>query len=227
MLKISPVDKNNPVPLYYQLKMLLLKEIQMATHPYNIPLPSEERIAKMCGISRTTVRQAINELVTEGWLCRVRSKGTFVPEGQRENNIAESSKKYGITVHWIGEQQQTEVLDFSTMSDPKAALLRPVNKANYTVTCIVKRKYCNGSPAAIFRIYQIRAYGLHPGIQQVRHMFRTTEAKPEDMKILKLEQSEPLQEIISTGFNHQGHVVEYTISRYCSSICRVEVKDCR
>ena len=82
MLENIKLDKTISLPLYYQLKMILLKEIQKENHPLNIPLPPEEKIASLCCVSRTTVRQAIRELVNEGWLYRIKAKGTFISDNQ-------------------------------------------------------------------------------------------------------------------------------------------------
>lgn len=225
MIEFTPLEKGNPVPLYYQLKTKLLKEIQKGTHPNNIPLPPEEKIAAMCGISRTTVRQAINELVTEGWLHRVKAKGTFISNGQIENSIMDCPQKYGISIHWNGKHIRSDVLEAVTMPAPCEPALSLANAANHTISYVLKRVSCDGQPAALFRIYQMNAFGMSPGIHRVRHMLRTIEANAEDMELLNLARCVPLQEVVSTAFNPQGYVIEYSISRCCGSKCRVEVED--
>ncbi len=72
------INKNIPIPLYYQLKTILLEYIKEHHHDFDIPIPAEVEISKHFAISRPTVRQAINELVVEGYLYRVKAKGTFV-----------------------------------------------------------------------------------------------------------------------------------------------------
>lgn len=72
------IDKTTPIPLYYQLKEAILNNIKDGTYPQGSMVPKEQDFCDGLGISRTTVRQAITELVHEGWLYRVKSKGTFV-----------------------------------------------------------------------------------------------------------------------------------------------------
>ena len=74
------IDKNIPVPLYYQLKELILEAINENKYTAGDVIPTEKEISSYYQISRTTVRQAIGELVQEGILYRVKSKGTFVAE---------------------------------------------------------------------------------------------------------------------------------------------------
>lgn len=66
------------VPIYRQIKDLILKEIE--AKPANSPIASERELAVKYDASRMTVRNAINELVEEGFLYRQKNKGTFVAD---------------------------------------------------------------------------------------------------------------------------------------------------
>ncbi len=66
------------VPKYYQLKGELLRLIEGAA--VGAVLPTERDLADRFAVSRTTVRQAIAELVVEGRLERTQGSGTYVSE---------------------------------------------------------------------------------------------------------------------------------------------------
>ena len=66
------------LPLYYQLKKQLLREIQEGRWQPKEAIPSERELIDAYGVSRTTVRQALADLVTEGVLYRQQGRGTFV-----------------------------------------------------------------------------------------------------------------------------------------------------
>ena len=72
------LDKNIPVPLYYQLKKQILFLIENAKIKEGELLPPENELCKMLNVSRPTIRQAFAELVNEGYLSRYKGKGTFV-----------------------------------------------------------------------------------------------------------------------------------------------------
>lgn len=72
------VDKNNLLPLYYQLKEDLRSMIQKGDWAPNMKIPSVREICEQNEISTTTAKQAIAELVHEGLLYSVQGKGTFV-----------------------------------------------------------------------------------------------------------------------------------------------------
>ncbi|GAX91729.1 GntR family transcriptional regulator [Effusibacillus lacus] len=74
------LNKNIPIPLYYQLKEKLTQMIQNGEMPVGSLVPSERELSERYGISRMTVRQALGELVKEGLLVREQGKGTFVAE---------------------------------------------------------------------------------------------------------------------------------------------------
>ena len=71
-------DTNTFVPLYYQLKQHIEAQIRSGTWQPGDQVPSEAVLGENFHVSRTTVRQALGELVNQGMLTRVQGKGTFV-----------------------------------------------------------------------------------------------------------------------------------------------------
>lgn len=65
-----------PSPKYYRLKELIREEY--SSWDPGAPIPSEAELCQTHGVSRTTVRKAIDDLVNEGLLYRIQGKGTFV-----------------------------------------------------------------------------------------------------------------------------------------------------
>lgn len=85
---MSTIDKRNPLPYYEQLAELLRREIgakQAAGELY--PLPSENELAEQHGISRATVRHALDELEREGWIYRQKGVGSFAPVRRIEQDL--------------------------------------------------------------------------------------------------------------------------------------------
>ncbi|MGH8875634.1 MAG: extracellular solute-binding protein, partial [Acidimicrobiia bacterium] len=73
-----PIDPHAPIPLYFQLKTLLLEEILEGRYPPGDRLPTEHELCALYGISRTPVHRALSELAEEGVILRHRRRGTFV-----------------------------------------------------------------------------------------------------------------------------------------------------
>ena len=68
-------------PKYQQIKEYIKKTINEKQLKAGDRFFSENELADKFGISRHTVRQAIGELVRDGWLYRIHGKGTFVGDG--------------------------------------------------------------------------------------------------------------------------------------------------
>ncbi|WP_057491422.1 GntR family transcriptional regulator [Streptococcus orisasini] len=69
---------NSQVPLYIQIKSSLKDKIKNNTYLVGQKIPTEIELEELYGVSRVTVRKAINELVSEGYLIKKQGKGTFV-----------------------------------------------------------------------------------------------------------------------------------------------------
>lgn len=77
-------------PIYRKIKELILQEIE--DKPANSPIDSEREMAARFDASRMTVRNAVNELVEEGFLYRDKNKGTFVADRKflKKNTAAQT-----------------------------------------------------------------------------------------------------------------------------------------
>ncbi|MGQ9500579.1 MAG: GntR family transcriptional regulator [Anaerolineae bacterium] len=72
------IDKASPLPYYQQLADLLRHEINLHQHePGVYRLPSENELAERHGISRATVRHALDVLERDGWIYREKGRGSF------------------------------------------------------------------------------------------------------------------------------------------------------
>lgn len=75
---MAHIDPDSPVPKYFQLREILLDLIDSNELSIGAAIPSERELCQRFGLSRMTVRQAVDHLVSEGRLHRVPGKGTFV-----------------------------------------------------------------------------------------------------------------------------------------------------
>ncbi len=80
------IDKNSPIPQYYQLQSWLVEQIEQGVFKPEDKIPTEEELGQMTGLARATIRQAIQNLVNEGYLLRRRRLGTFVKNPSLETN---------------------------------------------------------------------------------------------------------------------------------------------
>lgn len=74
------LQRSSPVPLYQQLKLLLADRIKRGEWKPGELIPGEHELQAIHRLSRTTVRQALQELEREGFVTRHRGRGTFVAQ---------------------------------------------------------------------------------------------------------------------------------------------------
>ncbi len=85
---VTPINRDSPVPLHHQVRNYLLGCIERGDLQPGHKLLQEREYAARFGISLAPVRQAILDLVKEGYLYRVPGRGTFVREQKVEEKIS-------------------------------------------------------------------------------------------------------------------------------------------
>jgi len=75
---MGPLDKQLAAPLYHQLQEVLKAQIESAAWTPGEQLPNESKLAERFGVSKITVRQALQNLEDLGYIHREHGRGTFV-----------------------------------------------------------------------------------------------------------------------------------------------------
>lgn len=86
--EIMAINRDSPIPLHRQVQNYLLECIERGELLPGQQLLQEREYAARLGISLAPVRQAILDLVKEGYLYRVAGRGTFVREQKVEEKIS-------------------------------------------------------------------------------------------------------------------------------------------
>lgn len=99
---MSKIDKNSRVPLYAQLMDILIADMKKNLEE-DEKLMSEREICEFYDVSRTTVRQALDQLEREGYIYKQHGRGTFVSSKKMNQDLTsfysftEEMKKMGKT----------------------------------------------------------------------------------------------------------------------------------
>lgn len=86
-MNVTDVDRRRPQKLYCQLLEILRAPIKRGEWKVGSQIPTEEQLCARYGVSKTTVRSAIEELVALGYLSKLAGKGTFVRRMIPEESI--------------------------------------------------------------------------------------------------------------------------------------------
>lgn len=72
-------NNGTQIPLYAQLVAAIEEQINSGEIKPGQMIPSENKLCALYNVSRTTVRQALNDLAVRGKVVRVKGRGTFIP----------------------------------------------------------------------------------------------------------------------------------------------------
>lgn len=115
------LDKNVPIPLYYQLKRCVLAMLESAKLKEGDMLPPESELSEALGVSRPTIRQAFNELVSEGRLQRYKGRGTFVSKPKVEARFLSRLETFNREMRAKNMTPHTRVLALEKVTGPGEA----------------------------------------------------------------------------------------------------------
>ena len=218
------------LPKYYQVKEQLL-EFTSAMSPGS-PVPPERELAKRYGTSRTTVRQALAELVVEGRLLRMQGKGTFVAKPKVAQPLELGSYTQGLREH--GLHPQTKILEIGYVTaDEHLADLLGIKPGARTLR-IHRLRLADGEPMSIdtSHLPAKRFPGLRRHLERHASLYETlrtiydiklTEAEetietvladPHDARLLGVDPGLPLLLLSRHAIDSTGQPVEWAQSWY-------------
>lgn len=107
-------------PLHTQISDYVMTNIESGRWPVGHMLPTEMELCEHFGVSRASVRTALLNLVNDGYLVRVKGKGTFVTMPQRLEDSTVFIESFAEEMRRRGQDTQTEVLEFRVMPAEEA-----------------------------------------------------------------------------------------------------------
>ncbi|MEO6407938.1 MAG: GntR family transcriptional regulator [Burkholderiaceae bacterium] len=84
------------VALHHQIKEDLFLHLRSGRWAPGFELPTEEALCRHYGVSRGTVRRAVADLVTDGYIERHRGRGTFVSAPKLESGVVGSYNRFRV-----------------------------------------------------------------------------------------------------------------------------------
>ena len=163
----TTMDRTSPIPLYFQLKQLLLQQIEQGAWQPGDMIPGEQELQDTFGLSRTTVRQTLAELVNEGRLHRERGRGTFVtrPKFAHDPSVRPGAAGYlqseGLTPGW-------RVVAADWISEPPDGVRQRLKiDAAVRVFRIYRLRLANDEPIGYHFAYVPEAFVSHLNLEKL------------------------------------------------------------
>lgn len=142
------LDKESPVPLYYQIQNIIRQEITSAQLEPGDRIDSEGEFARRYGVTRMTVRHALDALEREGLLRRERGRGTFVAKPKVQQNLV----RFAGTMEDLEEravQPTVHLLGVDRMPVPGSVAEKLEVQAGTMVWVVRRLRLADGEPMVI------------------------------------------------------------------------------
>ncbi|MFH5810311.1 GntR family transcriptional regulator [Companilactobacillus sp. FL22-1] len=216
--------------LYQKVADDIKRHILSGSYEVGTLIPTENELEKKYQVSKITVRKAVEQLVSEGYLNKKSGIGTRVISNNLFNKLSKA-KSYSSIINET-ELLTRKILEFKNISIKDTPI---EGKDDSQEVLFVKKMYLlNDEPFIIVkhylpniklsdkdkRIEQMSLYTFLKDNGQIvdnfKDEFQAVNINAKDRKLLKKDDSLALKRI-RRGFDNQGKLIEYTISIYDSN----------
>lgn len=228
---------------YKELSRLLRESIEGGERQPGEKLPTESEMSSWFGMNRHTVRAALQELERDGYICRMRGKGTFVSQRRILYSIAPGTS-FSASIEKLGLEGSMKVLKscVSPAGERVGALLGL--KPGDEVVAVELLRSIDGAPVCVSSSFLPRArFGaLAETIWTARSLYKDLRAKygvagmrrawseieasmpePYDQELLQMPALMPVLVTRSLSKDSDGRPVEYCESRNRGDVYTLKV----
>ncbi|MFZ7944888.1 MULTISPECIES: GntR family transcriptional regulator [Bacillaceae] len=224
------LNKNSPIPLYYQLEEHIKGLIEKGELMPGDALPPEREYAEKYQISRMTVRQAFTQLVNEGYLYRFQGKGTYVAERKIEQplqgitSFTEDMRARGLTP---GSQLlKFEIIPAGIqiadqLNIPESAAVYEIQRIRLAddVPMAIETNYFSTAlitglteQITVHSLYEYIEANLNLRIESASQVIESSIASQNEAELLNIVSGAPVMHIQRTAYLGDGTPVEYVKS---------------
>lgn len=247
-LKLSndfKVDINSRIPYYFQLKQFIINQIESGTWLPGQMLPYENNLCLHFNVSRTVVRQTLQELKNDGYVVTRKGKGTYIAEPGISENITQNLVGFYETWTSMGFKVENVILGLEKIKAPEEVRNTLHLGAGEEVIVLKRLSKLNDRPYSISSNYipyeplkellneDFRFTGLYTLLEkkynmELTHGQSTIEiafATKEESELLNIKKGDPLFLLEGTSFlkNDQPMVFYHTVHIGERSKIRVEI----
>ncbi|WP_238343065.1 GntR family transcriptional regulator [Nocardioides cynanchi] len=224
------VNRSSPVPLYFQVAEQIERAIQDALLLPGDRIANEVALADQLGLSRPTVRQAIQTLVDKGLLVRKRGVGTQVVNAPIRRTVELTSLYDDLTRS--GHRPATKVLGLELVDADEAAATRLNLPAGRQVWRLERLRSVKGEPLALMcnlvpesvtnlSFLDLEAVGLYEhfraqaiNLRVAHQVIGARVVDNREAKLLGIHRGDPVLTMERTSYDDQGRAVEYGMHLY-------------
>ncbi|ADB32899.1 transcriptional regulator, GntR family [Kribbella flavida DSM 17836] len=236
--QLVTIDRSSPVPLYFQVAQRLQNLIESGQIPPGARLDNELVVAEQLGLSRPTVRQALQYLVEKGMLSRKRGVGTSVVNNRLRRKVEMTSLYEDL--ERAGRRPRTEVLSCELVPAPEKVAAALLLEPGTEVLALERLRFADDEPLAILRnhvradlgvtaeglasrgLYQLlRAAGTE--VKAAEQTVGARQATATEATLLQESRGATLLKLHRVAFDADGRPVEFGRDLYRASLYSIDI----
>ena len=233
------LERSGPIPLYFQVAQKIESAIMDGQLPAGSRLENEVALGDRLGLSRPTVRRAIQELVDKGLLVRRRGIGTQVVHGQVTRGVELTSLFEDLTRS--GKKPSTKVLEIKEVkADTKMAEILAVAVGS-PILYVKRLRLADNVPVSILEnwlpadfvdldhdamiehgLYQLlRSRGVN--IRVAKQRIGARKSTTLESELLEIDKNSAVLTMDRTAYDNSGRAVEFGHHCYRPDLYSFEV----
>ncbi|MBK8019973.1 MAG: GntR family transcriptional regulator [Chloroflexi bacterium] len=238
------IDLDSHIPYYVQVKDVLRGRMKDGTWGPGDRLPSEAELCAMFNVSRTVIRQALQDLIHEGLIKRRKGKGSFVAAGKINEQLFQKLTGFYQDMVEQGLEPVTTVLHQHVVPASSEVAARLELEPETQVLEIVRLRSVQSMPIVLVTTYL--PYALAPNlltqnltnqslyallearyqlyIARGRRTIQAVLAEGQEAKLLEVSKGAPLFRLDSTSYLTDGTPVEYYYAYHRGDRSQFEVE---
>lgn len=228
---LPQVQQNSVLPYYYQIREILRQKIAEGEYQPGSKIPSETELQKHFGVSRATIRNAIDSLVAAGLMYRRRGMGTFVAE-RKIDELLSHLVSFSEEMRLKGMVPSTSRIAVSMVKPSKLIADELKVSPDDQVLRIERVRCANGDPIVILVSYLPPRLGVSLSEDFSGSLLNLLETKygveifvgdqvieaasadEQQAALLEIEKGDPVLVIRRTSYSRDGMPVEYVEGIY-------------
>lgn len=226
--------------LYQDISDDLKKKIFQNQYPVGTLMPTENELEALYNVSKITIRNAINLLVSEGYVEKQSGKGTTVISNRLFNKLSRA-ESFSSILEKRGLKLEKQIIDITEIPADEAEIKFEIGKLTNRVSKISKQYLLDGAPYILFTHYlpfQMNAHlrnelnmsSLYQVLKEVGEIASSFDDTFEGHLLTRSEQSalDTDQVVgikrIRKAYNEKNQLIEYSIAIYNTTMNPYEIR---
>ena len=225
------IDKNLDRAIYLQIADRIKNRIDRGELIEGSVIESENKLAEAYQVSRLTARRATDHLVNQGYLYRIRGKGTFVSKKEKISYAPQKLKGFTEEILDLHMTPENLVVEFKIMEAPKEVAEKLRIEEGDMVYYVIRVRCADAEPLILEKSYlpmslfpelnisilkgskytYVEEYTQKKILESLQEIGASL-AGEEESKYLKVDEGEPLLKI-----DNQTYLEDYVIFEYSTA----------